>query len=55
MIYGFSQGGDCASMVSGKYTEDGTYLSGQSYSKDERFISFSVYYDGGGHYSKNEE
>ena len=55
MNYGFSQGADCASMITDTYKEDGNYISGQSYKKGERFISFSVYYDGGGHYSKNEE
>ena len=55
MIYGFTQGGDCASMIYETYKEDGTYLSGQAYTKGEKFISFSVYYDGGGHYSKDEE
>ena len=43
MHYGFSQGGDCASMIYETYKEDGTYLSGQAYKKGEKFISFSVY------------
>ena len=55
MIYGFSQGADCASMICDTYKENGTYLSGNTYSAGERFISFSVYYDGGGHYSKDGE
>ena len=50
MIYGFSQGGDCASMVTGYYEESkGTYKAG------DRFVSFSCYYDGGDHYQKSSE
>lgn len=40
MIYGFSQGAECASMISG-VKEDGT-----------KWISMSCYYDGLGHYGK---
>jgi hypothetical protein len=55
MIYGFTQGADCASMIYDTYKENGTYLSGLPYSKGDKFISYSVYYDGGGHYHKNEK
>lgn len=55
MIYGFSQGGDCASMIYDTHDSNGQYLSGNSYNAGEKFISFSVYYDGGGHYHNNEE
>lgn len=54
MNYGFSQGGDCASMIFGTYATDGTYLSGEAYNAGDKFISFSVYYDGGGHYHDTE-
>ena len=55
MNYGFSQGGDCASMICDTYDQDGTYLSGETYTKGQRYFSYSVYYDGGGHYHNNEE
>ena len=50
MIYGFSQGTDCSSMVYGTYETDGTYASGNSYKAGDKFVSYSCYYDGGGHY-----
>ena len=46
MIYGFSQASDCAHMISGKYTENGTYKSGNGYSEGTYYMSFSCYYDG---------
>ena len=53
MHYGFSQGGDCASMIFDTYEADGTYSNGQAYHAGEKYISYSVYYDGGNHYHKN--
>lgn len=54
MIYGFSQGGDCASMECGIYDADGTYISGNPYKAGDRYLSFSCYYDGGDHYKRPE-
>ena len=55
MLYGFSQGGDCASMIFDSHKENGTYLSGLPYNAGDKFVSFSVYYDGGGHYNQDKE
>ena len=49
MAYGYSQGTDCSSMIYAKHEEDGTYKSGQTYSKGDKYISYSCYYDGGSH------
>lgn len=56
MLYGFAQGADCASMIMGTYEEDGTnsYATGENYKAGDRFVSFSCYYDGGGHYHEEE-
>ena len=54
MLYGFAQGADCSSMVMGTYEADGTndYKVGENYKAGDKFVSFSCYYDGGGHYAK---
>jgi hypothetical protein len=56
MIYGFTQGADCASMVMGTYEADGTnsYQTGENYKAGDKYVSFSSYYDGGGHYHGEE-
>ena len=43
--HGYAQGADNASFDYGIRTEDGTYKSGNTYAKGDRFISFSCYYD----------
>lgn len=55
MIYGFSQGADCASMIYGTHESDGTYNSGNTYTMGQKFLSFSCYYDGGSHYQEYKE
>lgn len=56
MIYGFSQGADCSSMLMGKYEADGTnnYVTGENYKAGDTYVSFSCYYDGGSHYDKED-
>ena len=56
MIYGFTQGADCSSMVMGTYETDGnnSYMTGENYKAGDKFVSFSSYYDGGGHYHGEE-
>lgn len=44
--HGYSQGADNASYDYGVREEDGYYASGKSYSKGDKYISFSCYYDG---------
>lgn len=55
MLYGFSQGADCASMIYEAHETDGTYKSGNAYTAGEKFLSFSCYYDGGSHYQEEAE
>ncbi len=55
MLYGFSQGADCASMVYATHESDGQYKSGNSYSAGQKFVSYSCYYDGGSHYQEYGE
>ena len=56
MIYGFAQGSDCSSMIMGNYDHDGTeqYVTGENYKTGDRYVSFSCYYDGGGHYHEED-
>ena len=49
MMYGYSQAADCSSMIYSTHNADGTYKSGHAYKAGEKYLSFSCYYDGGGH------
>lgn len=55
MLYGFSQGAYGASMVYETHKTDGKYGSGNAYTAGQKFLSFSCYYDGGGHYQEDAE
>lgn len=44
--YGFSQGGDCASYSYGVRESDGTYASGNTYKKGDKYLIYNTFYDG---------
>lgn len=44
--HGYSQCGDCSNYFYGKHKKDGQYKSGSDYQTNDKYISFSSYYDG---------
>lgn len=49
VAYGYSQGAYWATHESGTRKENGTYASGATYAKDDKYVTFSVNYDGKAH------
>lgn len=49
VAYGYSQGAYWASHDSGVRKESGAYVSGNSYAQGDKYVSFSVAYDGSAH------